>query len=216
MNNKELILPEMQMRNQMTLAAKTKLSSMGYKLKKIPGRGQSNKWLYSKAGKTGKMAIKHSRDRRFAFENLSPGWKTLDEVDLIVVVSVDDKELPKRLEVYLFDANEVRDCFNKNREARLAASMKVNNYPMWISLDMKPDDRPNNVGSGLAAKYPAIEVVNIVYPNTPTPDPVNPSQGAKQIKTKSVADVIDGAKTEIATITSIPIEQITIELKFGY
>ncbi len=206
-----------QKRQQMTQAATRKLNSMGYFLEKIPERGLSNKWNYKIDGKIGKIAIRTTQDRWFAFPSLQNGWKTLDEVDLVVVVSVDSKDAPKRFEVYLFDAEEVRERFNKSRLARRNAGMTIReNYGMWVGLDKFDHTHPPHVGSGLGEKYPPIDIVNILLPDTKTPDAKTVTEPTDEKSTKSVANIVETAKYEISVVTSIPVEQISIELKFDY
>ena len=43
---------------------------------------------------------------------------------------------PRRIEVYLFDAWEVRQRFNANYAARVGAGLAVkDNFGMWLGLD---------------------------------------------------------------------------------
>src|SRR5689334_18266938 len=95
-------------------AATRGLSEHGYHLTRTPGRERSNVWrgIKDKTEKT--ISIRTTRDRWFAFVPQQNGarWKTLDNADLVVVAAVDDRENPQRIEVYLFEADLVRDRFN--------------------------------------------------------------------------------------------------------
>src|SRR5687768_16634384 len=95
-------------------AAKRALEAQGYSLSRQPGRGLSNIWNADRDGTTHSISIRTTRDRSIAFPPLKQGtkWKTLDDVDLVAVSSVDTKENPKNVEVYIFPAAEVQKRFN--------------------------------------------------------------------------------------------------------
>ena len=52
-------------------------------------------------------------------------WKTLSDVDLVAVASVDDRDNPENIEVYLFPAADVRKRFNAAYKARTKGGLKV-------------------------------------------------------------------------------------------
>src|SRR4051794_5720938 len=107
----------------MVEAAKRGAMADGYALDRVPGRGLSNVWMITKNGKSQKASIRTTRDRWFAFPPLDNGkkWKTLDEVDVVIVATVDDRHDPKNVEVYMFPAAEVRKRFDASFAARVAA-----------------------------------------------------------------------------------------------
>src|SRR5690242_18103236 len=74
----------------------------GYTLKRQPGRGLSNTYEVTKNGKTKIASVRTTRDRWIAFPPLDKGtrWKTLDDVDLVLVSAVDNRENPQNVDVY--------------------------------------------------------------------------------------------------------------------
>ena len=94
-------------------AAKKGAEAEGYTLTRVPGRGLSNVWNVQRERKTQTAAIRTTRDRSIAFSPLKHGkkWKTLDDVEVVIVAVVDSKEDPQQVEVYIFPANEVRPRF---------------------------------------------------------------------------------------------------------
>src|SRR5882672_9831449 len=133
-------------------AAKKAADDAGYKLTRVPGRGLSNVWNVQKDGKTQVASIRTTRDRYIAFPPLDGGkkWKTLDDVDLVIVAATDSKKDPKQVEVYIFPASEVRKRFDQSYAARTKDGHVVrDNFGMWLSLD--PDYRPTpaRIGSGI-------------------------------------------------------------------
>ena len=79
----------------------------------MPGRGRSNVWEVEENGRQRRVSIRTTKDRWFAFPPLQKGtkWKTLDDVDIVVVAAVDDRDDPRNVEVYRFDAEEIRRRF---------------------------------------------------------------------------------------------------------
>ncbi|MEA2833314.1 MAG: hypothetical protein QOG66_1516 [Methylobacteriaceae bacterium] len=148
----------------MVEGAKLGAASQGYTLKRVPGRGLSNIWTMSKDGKTLRASIRTTRDRWFAFPPLAKGkkWKTLDEVDTVIVASVDSRDEPENVEVFIFPADEVRARFNAARTARVNAGQAVqDNFGMWVRLDYDNRKVPAAVGSGIIDKYKFIATYSL-------------------------------------------------------
>jgi len=124
----------------------------GYTLQKLPGRGLSNTYSMNKGNLTKVASVRTTRDRWIAFPPLMGGttWKTLNEVSLVLVAAVDDKDNPQCVDVYLFPADEVRNRFNASYAARQAAQHTLpDNYGMWVMLDQGDDAYPSQVGHSL-------------------------------------------------------------------
>ncbi|MEY9498997.1 hypothetical protein ABIF33_008017 [Bradyrhizobium elkanii] len=148
----------------MVEGAKRALEANGYKSDREPGRGLSNVWTITKNGESRKASIRTTRDRWIAFPPLDDGkkWKTLDEVDAVIVATVDDRDDPKRVEVYIFPATDVRERFDAAFAARTAAGQTVrNNFGMWVRLDHDTRNIPRSVGSGIVDQYKPIAVFPI-------------------------------------------------------
>ena len=148
----------------MVTAAKLGAEQVGYTLKRLPGRGMSNIWNLTKGSQTKIASMRTTQDRYIAYPPLDNGqrWKTLDDVELVLVAAVDDKEDPHKVEVYLFDADEVRQRFRQSYAARVDAGQSVkNNFGMWLNLDNDQRGVPASEGSGLAEKQKPIAVFSI-------------------------------------------------------
>lgn len=202
---------------------------MGYTFKKQPGRGLSNTYELTKDGKTQVASIRTTQDRWMAFPPLNDGkkWKTLDDVDLVLVASVDDHLNPQNVEVYLFPADEVRKRFNASYAARIENGHKVrDNYGMWVMLDKGDDSVISQVGHGIVEQYPRIAVFSIDELETavskdarklasdaiPEADEVATEAGPKL---HTVADVLSYARDRIAALTGMAPESIKLDLKMG-
>lgn len=143
----------------MVEAAKRGAEAQGYILSRVPGRGLSNIWTITKNGKSQKASIRTTRDRWFAFPPLENGkkWKTLDDVDVVIVASVDNRDEPENVEVYIFPATEVRKRFDAAYAARTGAGQTVRiNFGMWVGLDPDVRNIPASVGSGIIESYKAV------------------------------------------------------------
>ena len=145
------------------------LDKAGYQSQRMQKIGRKRVWALEKDGKTTIAAVRTTQDRWFAFPRKGDGWKTLDEVgaDAVVVAAVDDPDRPRNIEVYIFPADEVRQRFNENYQARGEAGHAIvathqGHFGMWIALDRQPAGSASAVGSGLAEDYPAVAVVPMV------------------------------------------------------
>jgi hypothetical protein len=213
----------------MVSAAVQGARQQGYDLKRQPGRGLSNTYEVTKAGETKVASVRTTRDRWIAFPPMDDGkqWKTLDDVDLVLVSAVDDHQNPQNVDVYIFPADEVRKRFNASYAARIANGHTVrNDYGMWVKLDAGDPDVPSQVGAGLADDYPKIarftidELEAAVEPATrqlvdavpAAPDEVG---GDPAANLNTVADVLTFARHKIAELTGMPRETIKLELKMG-
>lgn len=210
--------------NEMVLAAKTSLEQQGYKLEKIPGRGRSNVWFARKDGSEIKVCIRTSQDRWFAFPAMEKGWKTLEDVDRVVVAAVNDRENPTTIEVYHFDKNVVEDRFDRNRAARLKAGQNVRiGYGMWIAIDRDDRGLPASEGAGLGEDFPPVFTTPITMPsedeagdwaanseNDPSVD------ASSEPNVNSIKGAMDQARATIAKIAGVDVANVKLELKIDY
>lgn len=159
MTNRLNGLPETQKWHLLVNAALKAIEADGYTISRVPGRGLSNIWNVEKNGKKQVAAVRTTRDRWIAFPPLEGGkkWKTLSDVDLVVVAAVDSKEDPQNVEVYLFPADDVRKRFNEAYAARTkAGQVHKDNYGMWVALDKDKRGIASSVGSGIIDHYKRI------------------------------------------------------------
>ena len=130
----------------------------------LPGRGLSNVWTLTRGGDAYVTSIRTTKDGCIAFPPLESGtkWKTLDDVELVLVASVDRVENPNEVQVYLFDATDVRERFHAAYFARLAAGHTVrDDYGMWVALDTRQTGSATSVGTGLADEHDPIAVFSV-------------------------------------------------------
>jgi hypothetical protein len=207
--------------------AKRGIEEQGYQLERLPGRGLSNVWRIEKDGQTYSASIRTTRNRWFAFPPLSEGkrWKTLDDVDLVVVAAVDLKDLPTGVEVYIFPAKEVRARFDAAYRARRDAGQVVrDDFGMWICLDSDDRGIPVSVGSGIADQIPAV----VTYPldvlassgaHQPTAQNISKADAAqhRDIPTMTtIADVMAWARQRVSEIAGVRPEAVKLDLKIEY
>lgn len=207
----------------------------GYTLSRVPGRGLSNIWTITKNGETKRACVRTTRDRWIAFPPLEQGakWKTLDEVQLVIVAAVDSKEKPKNIEVYLLPADEVRRRFNAAYAARVGADHVVReNYGMWVGLDPDPrENTPGYVGSGIIAQYPRVAVYSVE--SLLADEAAEPASDAEEIevfdgvqeraeepgepeRALTIAGVMARAREQLAEIAGVRVEAVKLDLKIEY
>jgi hypothetical protein len=207
-------------------AGKKGAAEVGYTLDRVPGRGLSNVWNLQKGGKTEVASIRTTRDRFIAFPPLEGGkkWKTLDDVDLVIVATTDSKKEPKNVEVYIFPASEVRKRFDESYAARIKDGHVVrDDFGMWLSLD--PDHRPtpSRIGSGIIKDYKRVAV----YPmdmllaeakalTWSDGDELLATPEVNDAQPTTIAEVMDWAREHVARIAGVKVGAVKLDLKVEY
>ncbi|WP_375404488.1 hypothetical protein [uncultured Sphingomonas sp.] len=203
----------------------------GFEAKRQPGRGLSNTWELTKDGVTQVASVRTTRDRWIAFPPLDGGtrWKTLDNVELVLVAAADDYENPQNVDVYVFPAGEVRERFDASYKARIDNGHKVrNDYGMWVKLDAGDPSVPGQVGAGIAEEHPSIarfsidELETQITPATEkaveeaTPEPEAAAEQPQADPTPvftNVGGVLSWARAEIARLSGMSTDAIKLDLK---
>ena len=217
----------------MVSAALEGAKRLGYSLKRQPGRGLSNTYEMTKDNEIRTASVRTTRDRWIAFPPLNSGanWKTLDDVDLVLVSAVDDRSNPQNVDVYLFPADEVRKRFDASYAARMEQGHTVrDNYGMWVMLDKGEDGVPSQVGHGLAIDYPRIARFTIdELQKGADPDVRKLAEEVPVVEEEAevhevvvegpqlntVAEVLAFARDKIAGLTGMPGDAIKLDLKMG-
>ncbi len=199
-------------------AAKRALTETTVGLKRLPGRGRSNVWVVEEGGRTKRVAIRTTQDRWFAFPPMENGtkWKTLSDIDVVVVAAVDDRDDPKRAEVYRFDADEVRKRFDESYAARTGAGQsEPDGYGMWVGLDEDRRGLPASVGSGLASVYPPIATYPLVGATNKEPEAAEAAveEEAHKSEPDTIAAVMNWARSRIATLSGLPEEAVKLDCR---
>jgi hypothetical protein len=135
-------LEERQIWNLLVTAAIQAVEAKGYSVTRLPGRGRYSVYLLENQGRKFKACIRTSRDRMISFPPVGRGkkWKTLDDVDCVIVATVDAKINPRNIDIYMFQANQVRKRFDLAYAARTREGLFVEDqFGFWLALDR--DDR---------------------------------------------------------------------------
>lgn len=211
-------------------AARRGAADAGFEVARRPGRGMSNIWELRKGGVTRVASVRTSRDRYIAFPPLDQGtrWKTLDDVDDVLVAVVDSKENPQRIEVYLLPAEEVRDRFNRSYRARTQAGHVISDdFGMWLSLDADKRDLPSSVGTGIVDRYKPLGRYDVeellsgapkhVEVDGPTTDDHDDEEeGDAPPAVSSIGDVMKWARERISEFAGVSVESVKLDLKIEY
>jgi len=129
--------------------------------------GKASVRRISKDGDSKLVSIRTTQDQWIAFppKPEQDGWITLDDVDVVVAVSVDANDPPREALVHWLPADEMRKRFDAALEARVAAKrVQPDRRGIWIPLYEREADNRENVsyiGGGAGLDYPAIARVPI-------------------------------------------------------
>jgi hypothetical protein len=204
-------------------AARQGAEAHGYSLVRVPGRGLSNIWTITKDGMSQKAAIRTTRDRWFAFPPLNGRWKTLNEVDVVIVATVDSRDEPENVEVYIFPADDVRSRFDAAYAARIKEGRIVkDNFGMWVSLDRDDRGIASSVGSGIIDKYErvaryAIDDLLAASEKKPSSlDEVVVEDDASEAGPATIAEVMEWARHRVADIAGVSPQAVKLDLKVEY
>lgn len=151
------------LKKQMFEIAVTSLEKDGWKVERVQGSGKASVRRITKGAESKLVTIRTSQDTSIAFPRIKgdKGWRTLDEVDAIVPVSVDDRDNPKFAKVHLIDGDEVRDRFNRAYTARKNAGHTIPvGRGVWVPLYLPGARDPvSHIGAGAGLKFPPIATV---------------------------------------------------------
>lgn len=205
-------------RNILLNAAARALKEAGFAPERLPGRGLSSVWEIEEAGQRKRVAVRTTKDRWLAFPPREGGtkWKTLDDVDIVVVATLNNRNNPQNIEVYRFDAEEVRRRFNQSHAARLDAGQKIwDNHGLWINLDRDDRELTISVGSGLAADYPpfaTFPLADLLAKAAPAPSPLalRESDAPDTPSPRTIAEVMDWARRRIAALSGVDPDSVKL------
>lgn len=140
------------------------LEEDGWKVERIARSGKSSVRRITKGSMSKVVTIRTSQDTWFAFPRNKDGtWRTLDDADSVVAVSVDSRESPRFANVHLMDGDNIRDRFNRAYKARKDAGYSIpDGRGIWISLYEKEQSQPVTlVGAGAGLEFKPIASVPI-------------------------------------------------------
>lgn len=218
MNTQFKSRPAAERRRMLVDAAIRTLAKTNAELRRLPGRGKSNVWEIEEGGEVKRVAIRTTQDRWFAFPPMENGskWKTLSDVDVVIVASVDNRKDPRHVQVYRFDADEVRKRFKESHEARTEAGQsEPDGYGMWVGLDEDHRRLPASVGSGIAAEHPPIATYPLDQGAAKEPGPAGERDEGEVpgSEPETIAAVMSFARARIAELSGVPEEAVKLDCR---
>lgn len=160
------------------------LEKDGWRVERIQGIGKSSVRRIVKDGERHTVSIRTTQDCWIAFPRKEDddGWVTLDDVDFVVAVTVDDKDDPKEGMVFMVEGDEMRERFDRTYRARLDAGHSIPvGRGVWVSMFVEEDpNAPSTVGGGIAlGRKPLLsEKLNAPAETTATEVPMKQPQDA--------------------------------------
>jgi hypothetical protein len=196
---------------QLREAVTATLEGRGYAVRPIVGRGQPVGVLLelTKGGQRQTCVVKTTRDRDigFVWDKEKRRWATLASADLVAIGSVDDKNTPTKIEVYLLEATAVRDDFNKTLKARITAGHAIEDVTVWLPIDRRNSTAPSYVGSGFKEKALWSAVID------PALDTEEPLQAAEAPPLPSLRLSMAEAKPALAAYYGVSPEAVEITIR---
>lgn len=135
------------------------LEAQGWAVTRIPRGGKASLRQIAKGDEQHRVSIRTSQDAWIAFPRKADGsWVTLDGVDYVVAVSVDDRHNPTVARVHMIPGDEARTRFDRAYKAREKAGHTLPvGRGIWLSLyDKEANDPVSHVGAGMGLAYPAL------------------------------------------------------------
>jgi hypothetical protein len=193
-------------RGLFTLGVQT-LENNGWTVSRVARGGKASLRLITKGSESHKVSIRTSQDTWIAFPRKSDGsgWVTLDDVDYVVAVSVNDKHNPTEAKVHMIPGADARDRYDRAYDARKKAKHTLpSGRGIWLSLYEKDANDPvSHVGGGMGLAHPALAVHDLTKSGLPSGD------DAADDEVLNDDDEVDDGVTTLAT-TRPPEAPLTI------
>jgi hypothetical protein len=175
--------------------------------------GKSSVRRISKEGQSLLVSIRTTQDTWIAFppKPAREGWVTLDDVEVVIAVSVDDAAQPREARVHWIPADDLRKRFSAALEARTAADrVQPDRRGVWIPLYEREADNVENVsyvGGGAGLDYPPIARVPMIGVSPPL---IGESVfDGDQVNVADLLSIAE-AKRRLARTLGVPESSITI------
>ena len=169
MTNVSATPEKVELRRHLFSLGERALEQAGWRVERIPGSGKGSVRRIVKDDESHVVSIRTTQDTWIAFpRNLeNDGWVTLDDVDFVIPVTVDDRDDPKWAAVYMVDAEEMRKRFDRAYLARKEAGHSVPaGRGIWVSMFSQEDPKiVASVGGGIAVGKTPMLRVRISGPN---------------------------------------------------
>lgn len=199
------------------------LEQEGWSVSRIPKGGKASLRLITKGSERHKVSIRTSQDAWIAFPRKTgaDGWVTLDDVDFVVAVSVNDRHNPTIARVHMIPGDEARSRFNRAYAARKAAQHILHDgRGIWLSLYDKDEAEPvTHVGAGMGLDYEPLASLDLTKSGLPVQN--NPTVGAddedqsEQVRGSATITnlTIPEAKRQLAESLGVPESAIKISIE---
>jgi len=205
-----------QLKAQLFGIAVQALEKEGWKVDRERGSGKSSVRRITKDGHSKLVPIRTSQDTWIAFPRTEgdKSWRTLDDVDAVVPVSVDDRENPRFAKVHLIDAYEVRARFNRAYQARKKAGRIIPiGRGVWVSLyQQEAKDPVYYIGAGMGLKFPPIATVPL-SPDQVTAAAVDDDASRGALRNEEAPLSIAEAKRRLAVTLGVDPASIKITVE---
>ena len=193
------------------------LQGNGWTVTRESGLHKASVRRITKNGKSLLVSIRTTQDQWIAFPAKAngKGWNTLDDVDVVLAVSVDSKETPSEALVHWLDASEMRKRFDSAAKARSAAGrVTPHRRGVWIPLYMREDESENvsYVGGGAGLDHPPIARVPLSAEGSP-PSGTRPRNPTNDFQDDDGDLTIAAAKRGLSRSFGVPESSIKITIE---
>jgi hypothetical protein len=176
------------------------LEKEGWTVSRVPRGGKASLRLITKGKESHKVSIRTSQDAWIAFprKTKGAGWVTLDEVDFVVAVSVNDRDNPTEARVHMIPGDDARSRFERAYAARKAAQHTLpDGRGIWLSLYNKDEADPvSHIGAGMGLDYKPLAVLDLTKASLPT--------GADKLDEETAGDEDEDGAPEGSAPLTIP------------
>jgi hypothetical protein len=177
--------------------------------------GKSSVRRITRSGESKLVSIRTTQDQWIAFppKPEGKGWVTLDEVDVVLAVSVDANVPPKDALVHWLPGDEMRKRFDLALKARKAADrVQPARRGIWIPLYEREDASENvsYVGGGAGLDHPPIARVPMNGGGLTPPPIVEDHSAPRNRDDKETVLTIAEAKRRLALTLGVPESSIKI------
>jgi hypothetical protein len=200
-------------------AAVAALENDGWKVERVTGSGKSSVRRITKGSVSKIISIRTTQDRSIAFPRTAgdKGWRTLDDVDLVVASSVDDRDNPRFAMIHRLDGEEMRDRFNRTYAARKEAGHIIPiGRGVWLSLYTAESNSPvHHVGAGAGLGTPPFAKVPL-DPSKLIFSDGEVSEDDEMEGASTVAEVMAKTRERLAQLLGVPPAAVKLDLKVEY
>lgn len=146
------------------------LQRSGWTVEAVPGNRKHSIRRITQGENQRLVAICTTQAQKIAFtrDEASGKWKTLSEVDEVLIVSAGGDDAQRHANIHLVPGDDLRNRFDRAYEARRELG-KLGQFPklgVWIPLYKDEDQRDSSlVGAGIGNAHPPIKRVRLKATN---------------------------------------------------